>query len=101
MEDHLHRYLVLHLIEHLLLMLVHLEDISNKQSEVRCDLFDDLRDVVAQTAETGVMLCLFQVHLLEDGGEEDVVVVLDFDSSAFVDLLQAALELTSLALDVL
>lgn len=59
MEDHLHRYLMLHLIEHLLLVFVHLEDIPNKQGEVRCDLFDDLQDVVAQAAETGVMLGLF------------------------------------------
>lgn len=101
MEDLLHGYLMLHLAEHLLLVFVHLEDIPHKSSEATCNLFDHLGDVVAQTAEIGVMLCLFQIDLQEDGGEEDVVVVLDLDGGAFVDLLQAALKLPGLALDVL
>lgn len=59
MEDLLHGYLMLHLAEHLLLVFVHLEDIPHKSSEATCNLFDHLGDVVAQTAEIGVMLCLF------------------------------------------
>lgn len=101
MEDHAHGYLVLHLVEHALLVLVHLEDAPHEGREVGGELLDDLGDVVALAAEAGVVLRLLQVHLEEDGGEEQVVVVLDLDGGALVDLLQAALEFARPALHVL
>lgn len=100
-EDHLHGDLVLHLAEHLLLVLVDLEDVPHEGREVVAHLLDYLRDVVADAAQAGVVLRLLQVHLQEDRRQEEVVVVLDLYRRAFVDLLQAALELTCLAFDVL